>query len=277
MESAVEILGDILVQRSQRNPSYSLRALARDIECSPTFLSLVLSGKRRLSLQRAKQISQSLQLPDHTKNILLRAVATEALSQDTRELLDPFKAASESMNNPLDTYFDVVEDRETLLKHWYHVAILDLASTKNFKPDTDWIAKRLGISGLEARDAVNRLIRLGLVEVKGAKWRKTENRIFVKTKNSQKAIREFHQQMAQRAIEVMKASDAQKDFEARSISGITMAIDPSRVEKARKMIAKFQDSLADLMTEGSNCTEVYQLNVQFFPLTVLNSGSENKS
>jgi hypothetical protein len=45
-----------------------------------------------------------------------------------------------------------------------------------------------------------------------------------------------------------------------------MAIDPRKMEEAKRRIEEFKNQMADLLTEG-NCKEVYQLNIQFFPLT----------
>src|SRR5690349_9780104 len=50
LESTPEgVLRALLLERRQHNPRYSLRALARDLDLSHGFLSLAMSGKRKLS------------------------------------------------------------------------------------------------------------------------------------------------------------------------------------------------------------------------------------
>lgn len=54
------ILQQILTQRQHRNARYSLRAFARDLHVSPSFLSEVLNGKYGLSKHLANQIADRL-------------------------------------------------------------------------------------------------------------------------------------------------------------------------------------------------------------------------
>lgn len=54
-------------QRQKRNPMYSLRAYARDLDLSPSHLSKVLSNKSGLSTHRAMVVAKNMGL--HSKNI----------------------------------------------------------------------------------------------------------------------------------------------------------------------------------------------------------------
>ena len=54
-ESLSEILSFQLSQRKQSNPAYSMRAFARDLQISSSQLSMILSGKRGLSVASAKK------------------------------------------------------------------------------------------------------------------------------------------------------------------------------------------------------------------------------
>jgi len=54
------ILQQTLFSKQQKNKRYSLRAFARDLKISPSFLSEVLSGKYGISKQLASQIADRL-------------------------------------------------------------------------------------------------------------------------------------------------------------------------------------------------------------------------
>jgi len=54
------ILQQTLFSKQQKNKRYSLRAFARDLKISPSFLSEVLSGKYGISKQLAGQIADRL-------------------------------------------------------------------------------------------------------------------------------------------------------------------------------------------------------------------------
>ena len=51
---------DELTRRKNKNPSYSLRAYARDLGISSTSLSDVLSAKRNLSRKNALKVAEKL-------------------------------------------------------------------------------------------------------------------------------------------------------------------------------------------------------------------------
>ncbi|MGZ3806078.1 MAG: TIGR02147 family protein, partial [Pseudobdellovibrionaceae bacterium] len=156
-------------------------------------------------------------------------------------------------------------ERVKILSQWHHVAILDLTTTKNFRFNIQWISERLGISAFEARDAVERLLELGLLEKKQNKLQKAESQIYFVTQKSEPAVRSFHKQMISKSIlELDKTSD--KDFEKREISSITMAVRSDRISEARKRIQSFQKDLAAFLTEG-DCDELFQLNLQLFQLS----------
>ena len=55
--------------------------------------------------------------------------------------------------------------RPSLSRFVYHYAILELVRLKEFRPDSRWIARMLGITTDEVNIALNRLIRLGLLEM----------------------------------------------------------------------------------------------------------------
>lgn len=260
-----EIFRDIFIEKQGRNTKYSLRALARDLEVSPTFLSLFLNGKKKLSFQRALAFAQMLGLDEKTSQAFLKSVAIElAKDKDYQVFL---KTSVEHAQIDIEReQFHVLElDRFKTLSEWYHIAILDFTEVKNFKSDEKWVAKQLGITKDQVLAAVARLERLGLLETRARQWRKTQSKLAIPTNHSEKAVREFHSQMMIRAKEAMARAEPH-EFEEREVCGSTMAINSSRIPEARKRIQKFRRELLEYLTEGE-CDELYQLNLQFFRLT----------
>lgn len=72
--SAPGIIRQVFDRRREKNGSYSLRAFARDIDLSPSFLSLFLNGKKNLSLNSAYRIGQRLGLDPEEQAALFNAV-----------------------------------------------------------------------------------------------------------------------------------------------------------------------------------------------------------
>lgn len=258
--SIQEILNEAYADRVGKNPRYSLRAMARDLEVSPTFLSLVLNGKKKISFRRALQMSKALGLDEGRSEALLRAAAMSSVRDgDSRRFLErSFKTT------PKESVYPTLElERFRALSDWYHVAILDLTLVKGFVADANWVAEQLGIPASQVRVAVSRLERLGLLEIREGRWLKTEAKLAVPTTRSDPAIRNFHHQMMERAQLALKDPES---FAEREIAGATIAINPERLPLAKKRIQAFRRELMELLIEGE-CTELYQFNQQLFRLT----------
>lgn len=239
------LLRAALAERCNKNPQYSIRSFARASGISHTVLSLVLSGKRRLSKKATAQLADFLELnPDHKSQVL---------SHFTN-----FAEPSEYQDLSLDA-FEVISD-------WYHYAMLSALELPDAKWDARWFAKQFGIQALEAKLAMERLQRLGLVEEKNGKWKQTSKPIRVDNKVSTAATRKFNKQLLERAIEAIE----QNTIEERDFSSTTFAMDPKLIPYAAAKIRKFRRELvAELEAKGSP-EAVYQITMQLFPVSKLN-------
>lgn len=215
-------------RRKGKNAAYSLRSFSRAVQVSPGRLSEYLSGKRALSGKMALKIAARLGVqPQKNEN------------------------------------FAVLEDEVfAAISDWQHYAILSLMETKDFRADEKWIAKRLGISPLEVRETLERLLRLGLAKSEKGKLSPTNENLATTDDVANAALRRSHQQSLEQAIDALESVDV----ELRDFSSITMAIDSSRLPLAKKAIRDFRRRLMRLLEAGV-ADEVYNLNIQLVPVT----------
>ncbi|MNL48320.1 hypothetical protein D3C87_1711710 [compost metagenome] len=75
-------------------------------------------------------------------------------------------------------------------------------------------------------------------------------------------LRQAHHNELAKALEVMENTPVT----VRSFSSATMSVNLSRLSEAKKMILDFQGSLMRFLEQGEK-TEVYNFNMQLFPLT----------
>ncbi len=226
-----------------------MRALARDLEVSQSLLSLILSGRRRLSPRVLERTLRFLALP-----------AAEKKEWENRLRLkgDRGKRAHVTESNRLID--------ETPIHHWYMLALLDLATLPDgCRADPDWIARRLGITRVEAEFAATELEAAGMLIREKEILRKKEQHLYFPSKTSLPLLRELHRQLIQKALDQLERIDP-ASFKKRKIVGTTFAIRSAHLGKANTLIQKFQKDMAALLTEG-DCDEVYQLNIQLFPLS----------
>lgn len=257
--SPAQFLKGLLLRRISQNRSYSVRAFARDLKISHSYLSQILNERRGLSLRQALLLSDALHLGKEEKQRFIQ------LLFENKHYRLPGVAGAVSSPKSEENTVALDMDRFRTVKEWYHGAILEMTTLKDFKANPQWIAKSLGITPLQARAAVNRLKRLGVLETKGKKWQKTRRRFQFPTTSLDEAVNGFHREMIYKAFKTLEKKTSE-DFEARDITGITVAIDPKRIPEAKKRIQKFRNQLADFLSKGEP-SEVYQLNVQLFALT----------
>ncbi|MCM0606208.1 MAG: TIGR02147 family protein [Xanthomonadaceae bacterium] len=254
-----QILRWVFAERRAKNPSYSTRALARDLGMSQALVSLLMNDKRRLTAKQAARLSALLAFS----------------SEETQTLMNQVLGNTESKGNiKPKKVIQLSIDRFHAIAHWYHLAILDLTTTKNYKPDPKSIANRLGITPIEVRDALDRLERIGLLIKKGSTFVKANRFINFLPEKSELAVRTHHREMMERASLAM--NDASQDaYSKRTITSNTLAISASKVKEAKALVHEFRERFVELVSKGVG-DEVYQMNIQFFPLTVSNKGETKR-
>jgi uncharacterized protein (TIGR02147 family) len=242
--------------RKSKNPSYSLRAFARYLDLFPSALSELLNAKRPVSVRVGEKILQRLPVSADEMLNLLSALKKGAWER---------KARRTPWDESLDSAFTHMDmDSFRLVSDWYYFGILSLAETAGFRDDAAWVSARLGITVFEAKDGLQRLTRLGLLRPnQQGQLAPTGAQLATTTDIPNIALRRsLHQN-----LDLARLSLDRDGVNARDFSSITMAIDPARISEAKKLIKKFRRNLCRLLESGEK-KEVYNLNIELFPLTL---------
>jgi uncharacterized protein (TIGR02147 family) len=157
-------------------------------------------------------------------------------------------------------------DQFHLVADWYHFALLSLVETRGFRSDAGWIARRLGIQKREARAALQRLTKAGMLRrtVTAGKvaYALTGNRFTTSDGVISIPLRRNHAQ----TLELARRSLEADPIEARDFSFLDLSFDSKRMEEARRMIRKFRDAFDRRFAPGEK-DSVYKLSVNLIPLT----------
>ena len=165
----------------------------------------------------------------------------------------------------IQKYLPMEPALNAVLVHWYDLAIADLSLCRDFDPSPAVIAERLEIRESEVLQALERLLKAGILKQVDGTYVKSRARIRFPASVSREVIRGFHRQMIRKAEEQMARLE-QEDYDRRMITGITFSMNPERVQWARERLQEVLHEIAEKATEGET-TEVYQLNLQLFPLS----------
>lgn len=253
-----EALQKELQRRCQVNPRYSLRAFARALEINPSHLSKILNGQIGISEDKFEHFITILKLPNTIVQHLKRRDFFLREIEKQGQWMERVEKQVEFLNLSLDQ-FRVMAD-------WYHYAILELTRLADFQSDVSWIEARLGLSGTETQDAVDRLFRLNmLVKSDDGKWKDNSDHVSNGTPSgTADARRDLQKQILNLALGALDDIPVEERLQ----SSMTMAVSKNQIEKAKQGIVTFQRAFATLLQEESEKKDsVYKLSISFFPVT----------
>ena len=264
-------LKEVLVERSSRNPNYSLRAMARQLELSPASLSGIFNGKKNLSLETAVQVATKVDLVGPEKEYFLLMVQFEATKNPQ---LKEAVAQMMASHNPQGDSQDLELERFKVIAEWHHFAILASTELENFSSIPSVIAVNLGIGQQEAELAIDRLIKVGLLE-KNSEGRlcKTLSHPVAKSDATNSALKKFHVQTLKKAIESLENHEAHE----RRIGSETIAIDDDQLEEYGQLMEDFFNRALALAKSSKKKNHVYHLGVQFYRMSKQLSPTPKKS
>jgi uncharacterized protein (TIGR02147 family) len=248
-----------LLSRIQRNPRYSVRAMARDLSLSSAFLSQVLNGRRSLSEEKGVAVAARLSWTTQQSSLFLQLIRLARATSPTLRGQILAQLPEGNLREQIHRHFRLGAKRFQVVSDWYHFAILELTELRGFRADPEWIGRKLGIRPAEARDAVSRLVELGLLESRGKRLRKKDCSI---GDTPSEAIRKFHRQHLEKAGRALET----QPVEERHLSGITMAVNTRQLPWAIRKIARFRREMMAGLETGPR-DQVYHLSVQLYRLS----------
>ena len=256
----LNILRGDLLNRQKSNPSYSIRAYARDLGLNSSTLSQILSGKRSLPLKSSKIIAAKLNLDSKESTLFLESINRSVMS------IDDIKIA------PLDQRFMLDESYYKVIAEWEHYAVLDLFDLNDFEASVDYMAAKLKTTHERMNIVLTNLISCGLL-VKNAKGVLEKAHPDIRTTEDRKgeALNAAHLE----ELELAKEKLQDIDKEARDFSSATFAVDPEKMTEAKTIIREFRQKMTALLKTG-NKSDVYMLAIQFYPLTDIDDRADSE-
>lgn len=261
MNQAAKILQEALSERKGLNPSYSLRAFARDLGLAHSQLSLVMNGQRGLRHQAASDVAQKLGLDSKSQEAFLTSLKAQFSKSRTEKRLaitkmEHLEAAGQVRSLEVDLF--------QMVSSWHHFGLIELVKIggrrKNF---VLWAAEKLELSELEVGLSLERLERLELIEKTATGLRARQDGVLAEYATPTEAIKKFHQQMLQKASAALVFQGPTERY------GVSHALPVNRksLPKAKKMIQDFRVTFANELSDPEGGEEVYGLSLQYFRLT----------
>jgi len=253
----VAMLDHELDIRRTRNPAYSLRAFARDLNLPPHHLSEILRGKRGISERLAAKIAGKLGLTDERSDLFCDLVAARhARSQKARTAA----RARLAQRQVAQEYEPLTLDAFKYISDWSHFGILELMKVKSFRANLAWIATALGVSESTVQAAIERLERLGLLQREGATWKATHRNIWAGQEAPSQAVKRFHEQILNKGTKALY----QQPLAEREFASVLFAISRDKLPHYKRRLREIVLELDAEIESSGERDDVYCFAVQLF-------------
>ncbi len=208
--------------RQSRRPQYSLRAFARDLEMSPSFLCEFLAGRQGISKERVYWLAKKLSLPDEQREHFWDLIESKfGRSPDSKKM-----AGLRVVQRAKTHKSKLSLERFRLVADWYNLVVLEILALPGPQYSSKAMAEILGVSEKEVRQAVARLKTLELIreeigEDGETRWQVTEDVTSTEEAGSNDAIQYAHQQM----LQMQAAQIEKKGVDRRESVSVTFSLD----------------------------------------------------
>lgn len=233
-------------RRCSQNKQYSLRAFARQIETDASNLSKFFKGQTRFGHRKIAQISKHLKLTPEELNKVLH---NEGLSESQLKML-------------------LVDQKYfSFLSHWQNIVILEAVNMHMFEADPGWLSRRLNIDEVTARESLDLILELGLIErnelgVWISRWGEKT------TQYSETVDEPAFRNLQLELLDLAKHSIMEQSSTRKSHSAYISAIDSDLIPLLQEEVKKFRRHIAKIIKEKSKKKDdVYTLQVSLFPNT----------
>lgn len=243
--------------RQQKNPHYSLRSFARDLDVTVSWLSDFLNSKKGMSLNTAKKICKTLSLSPSEAEVFILSVR----AMHSRSLGDRKTAAAELRAYKVTESFKMKPADFIETGAWYHQTILELAEVEDFKHTELDIAQRLRLPLPTVKRALQSLQETGQLKIENGRMQAC----FAETQSPMDtpalAMRKYQEQILKKGALAIH----EQPTDMREFFSVTFAFESERIADAKKTLRKFQKQFTDEFYSANGSKDsVYQLSLQFF-------------
>ena len=257
-------LRDFYAAKKAKSRAFSYRSFSKRAGvASPNYLKLVVEGQRSLSAKMAEKFAHACGLdPDASRYFAHLVAFNQAKTSPERSL----------HYGKLTSFQHYRQAHKLEIAHaayysdWFMPAIRELAASRAFTADPEWIADQLipNITPLQAARALETLVELGLL-VKDASGRLVQADALLSTGAETRGlhIAAFHRAMTQRAIDSIDLVPAQD----RDISSLTLCLSRGGLRAFKERIQRMRRELLELSALETDPEQVVQINFQLFPLS----------
>jgi uncharacterized protein (TIGR02147 family) len=260
-----DLLKEVCERKKSENSFFSYRWLSKRTGIASTgFISLVLAGKRNISNDLALRLCEALKFNKRESSyftLLVRHNQTDN-PQEKKKLFEELLSLRPTNARSIQA------DQQEYFNKWYYAAIRELISITEVSDNYKQIAEILvpQITAQEVRDAVELLVRLGLVYRDEHGIYKRADTLLTAAGSSidPSAIRKYQSD----TMDLAKNALYSLEKELRDISTVTLSTNKEGMDQIKSRIEQCRTDIMAIARKSTGSDRVIQMNMQLFPLTV---------
>jgi uncharacterized protein (TIGR02147 family) len=263
-----KFLKDYYEETKAKNPNFSYQVFSEKAGMkSKGFLHNVICGSRDLSKSNVFGLARAMKLnrkeSEYFENLVAFNLA-ESLDEKKHYYERLFAAGNQTTSLQART---VCRDQYEFYSQWYHSVVRSLIDLRGFHGDYEQLARSVfpRIRPLQAKKSVELLVKLGLVKKgKDGSFSVVDKCIATPREVLNLAIANFHREMGSRALEALNALPLEK----RNFSAMTLGISEAAYKEICEDIYALRRKILEKTESDTDAHAVYQLNFQFFPVSI---------
>lgn len=238
--------------KQKRNPAYSLRAHAKYLGLSPQVLSEIFRGKRHLPMKKVDEVIEKLALSPDIANRFRQSIK-----------VNKFRLKDMAKLNVTNEHLLSDERHFRIISEWEYYAVITLLETCHEIDSLEIIANKLDIKKMRVDFVVNSLLAEELIiKNNDGIYKKNCKKLSTTKEIPSLALKEGHKEI----LEIARQKIDVVPVEERFYSASTIAIKKEKLSEAKELIREFRNKLTTFIADDEP-NEVYQMNIQLFPLT----------
>lgn len=233
------------------------------------FLSLVMEGKRNLTPEMTGKFNLALKFNDkegeYFRNLVLFTQAKT--SQEKEQYYKALKILGDKVNQRI-----IGAEINDYFEHWYNPVIRELVCQQDFKDDYIRLAESVvpAIGLREAKRAVETLQKIGMIaKDESGRFVQSNPAVIADSEAGKIAVRGFNRKMIGLAAEAIDKFNT----DTRYIRGLTVGVSRECYNQITGELAAVNERIVKLVDSDKGSGLVYQLNVQFFPVSNAEQGA----
>lgn len=252
---------------------FSYRYFSRVSGVSRSYLKLIMDGRRNLSPATITKFAKALKL--NRKETAYFEALVLYNQADTDEERDRHFERALALKPRIEIEGLTPDQFEYLTKNHF-VILREMSALPGFSDDPQWIAKNLRhpLKPREVKRALEVLERLGMLVRRPDGTLKHSGKVLETPLLAPSAeILNYHRQ----ALSDSKEAILNAPFNEWDVGSMTIPMAEADIPKAMELMRKCREEIAAMINKGTrNFHEVFQVNMQLFPVTKVNQQREEK-